>query len=171
MRDLSELQLTCPGNIDHPFYDQSLLEVAEEECQVQFPESYIEFLKHSNGGETLLSEFPVSDTARTKSIFRFFGLTDRVNNLRVTDDYGIADNTTVLRQNLEDSQPINGSQIPIESVVAIGDDGGGDFYFIDTTHCDAPVYYFCHDPEYIELINPTFEGFIDSLYNEEEESD
>jgi hypothetical protein len=52
--------------------------------------------------------------------------------------------------------------------IAIGNDGGGNLFFIDAAQTEGTVYIYYFDGALIRKLNNKFEDFIDSLHEYDE---
>lgn len=149
MRDITELGLNIGGNpvLRLPPSD-AMIEAFEGQYELRLPKSYINFLKHTNGGCPELDSFrPANNSFDTKwTIDRFYFL----SNEKTSFD--------CLWFKKEEWSSILGKH-----AIPIGRDGGGNQIYIDLKENGA-IMLCIHDEGFRGIeISTDFGQFVDSL--------
>ncbi len=153
MRDLSELNINdCGRPVTTPPPSTQDIEAFQQHFNVVLPTSYLRFLAFANGGHPELDAFPYvteSGAVGGSGVDKFFHLTSDTE-----DDYGVWEETNYVREVLKK-----------ESLVAVGQNGGGDVIFLDLSNGQENVYILYRTSENATpKIASNFEDFIDSLF-------
>ncbi len=156
MRDINELEIT--GSLATA--TQENIDALEKHFHVTFPDDYVQFLFAVNGGSPALPVFNYtlsSGREGASAVSKFFYATG--NN---DDQYGIWYNTEILRSDFTEY----GVDRP---VIAIGENGGGDMIYLDTSAGSPGVFIFFYASEgSTPKISDTFTAFINQLRPVEE---
>lgn len=188
MRDLKELQIDVRVRDPQPDFSEELLQNLETLYNVRLPQSYVEFLKFSNGGCPEDSCFTFPDGG-SSIVGWFFHLDSQ--DWGPTGKHSIAASTEALRKLLYEEghsfyretdtgelciamteyaandPSLKPAFFDVEAI-AIGTDGGPNLLFIDAAQPEGKVYIYYYDGASIHEVNDTFEGFIDSLHEYDE---
>ncbi|XDO55945.1 SMI1/KNR4 family protein [Erwinia pyrifoliae] len=130
-------------------------ERAGNQLGVNLPKDYREFLKKHNGGYPEPDGFDFADGGDGSSVDKFFGISDSKNE-------GIIEYYSTYK-----------NRIP-KSYLPVAKDPGGNLILVEVDRDESSVYFWDHEFESedgdiprmdnVHLISPSFNEFIDNLY-------
>jgi hypothetical protein len=153
MRDLNEINVNEGGvPVSRPAPTAQDIKQFETAYGLSLPESYLQFLRHANGGHPELNCFlPLGASADNRwSIDVFYHL---------GPDQEEPNNIWLMTQRWR--------SVLGESVVPIAQDGGGNQVYLDFRG-DAPMVKLCvHDEEFKTIsVADSFDSFVDMLHED-----